>query len=310
MGQLLKIIGWFALVSLLWWGGARFLLPPPEDARATLELILTKEEIARQIEPPRVVILGGSSSRYGFSAEQLSAATGLRAVNLGTHAGLGGRYLLDRAKQNLRAGDLAIIALEPGFYIREDLSVVTARFVQFATPGYLFRAPAWQWPQMIFGVSPHDLLRSYALVAFVGDTPNTVGAQGDEMGSGVENVTDYYRALVERSAALRRPLVTVENMPDYLREFIGWAHNNGVALRAAWPVVFYRPEYESEAYAASFASITETFESLGVPVLGSQLDFALPLELMFDTAYHANSNGRTAATEALIHAITEATPAN
>lgn len=303
MGKLLRILVSFVVISLLWWAGARYVLPWPEDARATFQLMQSKEQIAAAIARPRVVVLGGSSSRYGYSATQLSEETGLHVLNLGTHAGLGGRYLMDRAKTNLRSGDIAIIALEPVFYVSEYLSVVTGRVVQFATPDYALRAPPRQWPYLLFGVSPHDLLRSWILVSFAGQTPETVGRNGDETGNDPSLVTDYYRDMVRNSPVLPRPLPGDKGLPDYLLDFIAWTKTNGVQLWAAWPVIFDRPEYRSDAYSASFESIAAAYKSQGVPVLGNQLDFALPLDQMFDTGYHANSTGRSVASDALAQAI-------
>src|SRR4051794_11320917 len=61
---------------------------------------------------PRLVLVGGSGTLYGIDAELIERKTGVPTVNFGTHAGLGLRYLLTRARRELRPGDRVLLAPE------------------------------------------------------------------------------------------------------------------------------------------------------------------------------------------------------
>lgn len=300
MAKLASILFSFCLTTILWWGGARIVLPPPEDARATYELIQAKEAIAAATPArDRFFFVGGSSSRYGYSAAALSQLTGFNAVNLGSHAGLGSDYLLDRAKRSLRSGDTVLLALEPGLLFEGPPTFVTARIVQFGTPSYVLRAPFSHWPRLIFGVTPHDLLRSWLWVQIGGKLPLQMGEKGDETGNRVDRVVEAMRARLAASELANVPPQGVSTVAPVVREFITWCREAGVHVVIGWPTILYREAYVDEARHLAYEGLVESFAALGVTTIGRQTDFLLKAEHMFDTSYHANDVGRELATRRL-----------
>jgi hypothetical protein len=115
----------------------------------------------------------------------------------------------------------------------------------------------------------------------------------------MEGVTDAIRRAVVSGPGLPYPIVSRETLPRHVEEFHAWCVSNSVVVLAGWPVVLARPQYAMAHYLASFRSIAEMYGALGIRVLGSQEDFFVPLEEIFNTEYHANSVGRRRATQAL-----------
>lgn len=300
MARLTMLIGSFCLASLGWWCGARIFLPPPEDARATHEVIAAKEAIAGATPVrDRLLIVGGSSSRYGYSAAALSRLTGFNAVNLGSHAGLGNSYVLYAAKRSLRSGDTVLLALEPGLLFEAGPTSVTARTVQFETPGYILRAPPSHWASLIFGVAPHDILRSWLLVQIGGHWPLAIGDKGDQTGNRMERITDGMKATVAASGLAQSPPQSVSAIAPVVRDFITWCKERGVRVLIGWPTILYRRAYLDEARRSANENLVKSFASLGLATIGRQTDFLLAAEHMFDTSYHPNDLGREIATRKL-----------
>src|SRR4051812_36376231 len=80
-------------------------------ARKTVAAARSAERAAAQ-HKPRVVILGGSGALFGVDAELMERKLGVPCVNLAVHAGLGTRYLLARARRDLRPGDVVVLTPE------------------------------------------------------------------------------------------------------------------------------------------------------------------------------------------------------
>lgn len=74
-----------------------------------------KEAIAASIAEPKAVLIGGSSVHFGYDACLMSEQLGRKFLNFGTHAALGGGYLLDHAKRVLKRGDVAVLSLNTAF---------------------------------------------------------------------------------------------------------------------------------------------------------------------------------------------------
>ncbi|PSB41880.1 hypothetical protein C7B77_27085 [Chamaesiphon polymorphus CCALA 037] len=86
--------------------------------------ILKKEQLAVKIQPnrQRILIVSGSNGLFGISAEKISQATGIETINLSSHAGLGGEYILNRAAKIIRKGDLILLPIEYSLYYSSGIS--------------------------------------------------------------------------------------------------------------------------------------------------------------------------------------------
>src|SRR5262245_38814378 len=101
------------IASIAWMGVSRQVGQFSISAVWVSGLYERKEAAARRTRDAKIVLVGGSATHYGFSARELQLLTGIPAVNLGTHGGLGMEYLLYRARRSIRRGDIAVLAIEP-----------------------------------------------------------------------------------------------------------------------------------------------------------------------------------------------------
>ncbi len=284
------------------WFGLLHVLPRPNESIWIDGLYKKKEEVARAHSRfPKVVLVGGSSTHFSFSAETVSELTGLSVVNLGTHAGLGGEYLLKRAKASLRNGDTVVLILEHHLLAATKPSSVLASFVATTDTRYILSVDLKDVPTLLFGYSPMQLVRQLAAAALPRSSvlyrPDTVTDYGDESANRPENklpaMVDAVRA--QNPISLTLP----DSPPRYLVEFTNWAKANNIQLLQAWPATLERAEYKSDIYSKYFARYQNIFNAIGFRTIGKQVDYLLPEADMLDTLYHADSVGQAAVSKRL-----------
>ena len=298
MARLATLFVFLALTAAAWFFGARSGLPAPDDAHWIEGLYTAKEHALHRIGGSKVILVGGSSTYYSFSAAQLSRRIGLPAVNFGTHAGLGARYLLDRAARDMEAGDIVVLTIENGLLRNERPTPELTRFVQFYDPGYIRRAGLQSWTPLLVGASPHDLFRSRVWEMLLGGTKIHV----DETGDATDNLASKVTPDVQAIVAATQPVAVETNPndpPAYLRRFVATAREQGVTVFAAWSPMLDRPAYHDQSDPRRLKAISSTYGVLGVPVLGAPQDFLFPLADMYNSGFHLNDIGRVKATARL-----------
>ncbi len=68
--------------------------------------------LEKTYEYNRIILVGGSNVAFGFNSEMLSDSLSCPVVNMGLHAGLGMKFILDNTSQYLHAGDILVVSPE------------------------------------------------------------------------------------------------------------------------------------------------------------------------------------------------------
>ncbi|WP_137128783.1 hypothetical protein [Rhizobium sp. FY34] len=288
------LLGWLCLLQIA---------PTPREVQWINEIYARKENVAREVQGAKYVLIGGSATHYSYSAEVVSKLTGLRVVNLGTHAGLGASYILNRAMRSLNKGDTAVLALEHPMIRPTPPSTILVSHVATSDLDYLRQAPLSQLPYLLFGYSPMQLVRDLASRAIPWNSPlyrsNTVTAFGDESSNTVENKLPYMLNVIRTAAPFGMYALSDMGPTDSLVAFVIWARQHGVNVVYTWPPTTDRLDYLTPTYETYLKAYAAVFEGLGVPVLGKQADYVLPEDEMLDSLYHADVRGARRASAAL-----------
>lgn len=277
---------------------ALYVLPRPADIFWIDSIYGKKEAAARAMDGPRLVLIGGSSTHFSYSARLIAEYTGVPAINFGSHAGVGTEYILYRAQEILKPGDIAILALEyslvgdawrPGWVLAATAA---------ANPRYLLHAPWWQIPILLFGYSPFNIAR-YAPAGALPRGPLQNAAFVDDHGDETSNTPANKQPYMAEVVLAAAPHYALPNGLESVGDFVAWAKANDIRVLRAWPPTDDRAEYAQQRYREMFAAITDAFARQGVPTAGDVTDYLLPLEMMFNATYHADSNGQTLVSERL-----------
>jgi hypothetical protein len=73
---------------------------------------IDKHRVLHQTPSPKIVFVGGSNLAFGLDSPQIEEKFRMPVVNMGVHASLGLRYMLDEIKEDIHQGDIIIISPE------------------------------------------------------------------------------------------------------------------------------------------------------------------------------------------------------
>jgi hypothetical protein len=80
------------------------------------QMISVKEGLLAELNSPRIVFLGGSTTLFGIDAGRVSAALHVDAMNMGLHGALRLDRFMMLARGNVKRGDILVMPLEPLYY--------------------------------------------------------------------------------------------------------------------------------------------------------------------------------------------------
>ncbi|MBC8085896.1 MAG: hypothetical protein H7Z40_01425 [Phycisphaerae bacterium] len=294
----------FVTVLLL---GCAALLSVPAPANDFLQAIQDKERVLSAAPSPRTVLVGGSSTAFGFNSAALAAATGRSVVNMGVHAGLGLDFMLRSVEDSLRAGDLVIVSPEYELFdksLRNNTVLYQILPYMQSPDTYLHSVAERVEYRLQLRVQRMQRIVAHLMKRMVGRTtaPDmyrraSFSALGDFW------LPDSTRSVLDTNRYIGPPKpaeVPDESTVRRLSTFADKASQRGAS------VVLLYPPLVSPAYARDSANIAGLQQALektlrpAVTIAGTPQDFVWPAEYFFDTEYHLNPRGRDRRTSQLI----------
>jgi hypothetical protein len=294
-----------------------------------VDLIFSKKEkiaLDAPLDRQRILIISGSNSLFGLSAKTISRETGLPTINLGSHAGLGGAYILERSEKLIRKGDIILLPLEYGFYsssgISEDFKKgdILARFLISYDRGSLEKVSATSIANFFFSnafsgdgkkeymsyfhgnLDKKDILERLQKQKLTGGCYGglTFNEYGDETCNiGYEDAP--VNPVVIKTAMPRE--ISEIDPGGYIQQFVKLATTKGAKIIPLYPVSTYTDDYQDLAFEKSAQKIKKYWADLGIDFQDSLTDSLLPPSLMFDGYYHPKDAGRGKRTKSVITQI-------
>jgi hypothetical protein len=284
-------------------------LPKAGIARAggeiawTASLYSQKTRMAEEIEGPRILVIGGSSSLFSFDARAAQERLKVPVVNFGTHAGLGLDYILERASRLLRPGDTVILVPEYELLTRStSTSEHTIQMAIFYDPQFLQTLPWRDRAQYLFGynVLPSLVSAARTFLGYAADGRNDIVL--DQTGNARGNTVALSNVKALREAAPGNRPIAAERIAD-LREFSERAKSLGIRIFVVPPALIETPAYVDISFRRFQKHLERLYGSLGMqPVGDSRMGFLSP-EDMYDSVYHANDRGRTRYTQRVLASL-------
>lgn len=122
----------------------------PQYSDSYTASLVDKYHSLKNIEEPKIVLLGDSNVAFGIKSELLEESFGMPVVNMGLQTGLGNAFLENLAKINVAEGDIYIIChttySDDGKFLDPSLAWVTlenhSEFWNLMTPVQAFQLPA------------------------------------------------------------------------------------------------------------------------------------------------------------------------
>lgn len=277
------------LMALFWLASVYGQLGAPTgSSEVPYQLILQKSKAVEVAKGPRVLLFGGSSTRYSFKARVLTEELKRPTINFGITAGLQVRYMLEQARKVAKSGDTVVLIPEYSIY-EDELHWSMMDYVLSHDPAYFKALPM---PEQLKWAGSIPFRRLFnGLVSRVKPgwdfklyKPDKIDEYGDE-----ENhpAKDRKAELVNE----KQPFKKFERIPTpgikpMIASFATWCKQNGIQLIATYPATITFPDYDREPYTSTFARIRALYDGLGINVVGEPKDFMYPKDMFFDMEYH------------------------
>ena len=111
----------------------------------------------------RIILVGGSATLFGIDAELIEKKLNIPTINLGTHAGLGLRYLLKRAARISHPDDIIILSPEYETWndAYRDGPGIFLDYVWTYDKPYLFHLPKKELANLMWNIPLADYSDSF-----------------------------------------------------------------------------------------------------------------------------------------------------
>ncbi|TAF55948.1 MAG: hypothetical protein EAZ61_03755, partial [Oscillatoriales cyanobacterium] len=203
-------------------------------------------ERAIAADRPKLVLISGSNAHYGIRCATIVERTGLYCVNGGIHAGIGIDYLLDRARDWLRPGDIALLPLEFNHYT--DRGIPSKFFIHYVLRydrDYILQRPPLEQLRFWFGL-PISRIGQRTISKLLGHAPPPETAHAEEVGEYGDRLRNDPS---DRNATQQRYVEEADPLPVLfgaaptgstagarsIRRFIRWCRDHDVTPIATWP---------------------------------------------------------------------------
>ncbi|MEA5553454.1 hypothetical protein VB713_21175 [Anabaena cylindrica UHCC 0172] len=275
-----------------------------------------KKNKALSISGQKIIIVSGSNSLFGISAEKISQSTGIPTVNLAIHAGLGVEYILNDVKKILNKRDIVLLPLEYNFYV--DKKQITRMYLKHIlsndTEYFWNNLNHFQQIQHLLQLSNSDIFNSFLSKNSKKEiwANLKIRASQKKCYSGFL-LNDYGDELCNINV---KPLKNLKNKFDLptddkyqidqmgsVRDFIIWCKDRQIKVLPLYPVMLEDDKFYQSKYRSFFQKIQNFYEKNGVSILGDPYQAALSYNLMFNTTYHPNDQGRNVRTQQVLSLI-------
>jgi hypothetical protein len=281
------------------------------EANDYLLAIRTKHENLSRLKSPRILFMGGSSAAFGIDSKSIGDSLNMNGFNLGLHAGLGIKFMVNEALDVVRPGDVLIVSTE--YYLDEG----QIKMLAYMNQKYELTAKYLELGLQEKISYPYEL-KMIELLERTQRIQATV-VKGKKAVVKLDT-NDFYKSAgftgrgdYELHLDKERPWGIFVKYDQKDKDYSAGIEilNRLNALKEKRVRVFYVfPAYPMEEFAVHKVPL-KSFESqlkngLLFPVLGSPEDFLYPENEFYDTVYHLLRKGREKRTATLVRQIREA----
>ena len=240
----------------------------------------------------KLIYASGSSGFYGVRCRELSSMIGRPAINFGLHAGLGLRYLMDRALAACSPGDVIVLGPEWETYAGPRYGEYACDYIMSRRPDYLASLPFLEricivrsaGPQRVFsGVWSRLINQEHS-----GSRNNLSGIVNDH-GDRMITLADEARrdsSLIKRTQALPPWKSPPADLVEDVLKFSKACRAKDVRLAVTFAAMCVEPDADIRRVHLVDAGVRELWGATATPVLGTAGSALYGPEDAFDTPYH------------------------
>ena len=263
----------------------------PATPRASKSLLFAnqkKDELLQRVKSPRMIFVGGSNLSFGLNSQIIKNELNINPINTAVHAAIGVRYMLENTIQNIREGDIVILALEYGHFYKDynNASEELLRTIFDVEPSKVKLLNFRQAVNLIpfvpkYTLSKLRLSEYFNVIESDIYSVNSFNKYGDTY-THWEMKPETIKPLERIEGQFNKSVI--QNILDFQAE---------VSRKGATLLVTY-PGFQDISYENSIEKIEivrRKLETNGLVTLGCPYRYKIPNDMMFNTPYHLNKEG-------------------
>jgi len=252
-----------------------------------------------------MVFVGGSSVAFGLDSKFIEKKLGFPVVNMGLHANIGLRYMLDEIKQYIGKNDIVVIIPEyQQFYnnLLNSNDIALWLILDIFPTGIKYIKSPKQYFALMKSIP--IIMRSKLIGGFLmllGKFPIDPVYSRCAFNENGDVISHLDKKSVDSS---KKPLFETEKLSfnneaiSVINELNSYADNSGVMVFFIFPCIS-DIHYGNNQEQIQFC-YRRLKSDMTIPILSPPIKYTLPIENFFDTVYHLNAKGRKIRTEKVI----------
>lgn len=288
-----------------------FFIPDYFVRESALGAAPQKQKLLKETNSPRIIFLGGSNLCFGLQSKRIAETFQLPVVNLGLHAGIGLRYMIQDLKPYINNGDLIVLATEYTDYYSDQYwgNIELASMIFDVDPAGLAHLSLYHWEKLIPSIFKYGSLKIVKVPKIIRYYWGSRDMDIREFGYYNKHTfnkfgdTYYHWGLDNLSfSPYPGPSNNNLNMKAYsdIENFIAYAKNKGA------DVMILPPAIQNKTFINQSIIIEEIERELSkrnISFQNSPEVYCFDDSLFFNTPYHLNKTGVDKRTTLIIEDI-------
>ena len=261
-----------------------------------LAALIDKENRLNKLDSNRLIFVGGSNLAFGLNSALIEEQLPVKVANLGLHAGLSLKFMINEATALMKSGDVIILNLEYPLYLDDfnpDIDLI-----QFTQEIYPKSKDYYQFNLKELLEARYEKFKKYFEQQDFKIDSVFNRKQFDKYG---DNIGHLNKKSLDKLID-REPIgfVEMDESLNVLKNFLSLCKKKKVRIFIAYP-----PYPKSEFIGRNKERITQIDQQLRndlpeIKVINSPEDYLFPDDFFYDTIYHLNAKGRMVRTELFI----------
>lgn len=291
----------FVLISLIILYVSLRIVPP--DNSRYLKANLNKQFLLQRTQSPKIILVGGSNLAFGVDSEEIEKSLKKPVVNMGLHASLGLRFMLEEIKPYLKNGDIVVIVPEYEHFYETSLDgegeILMDLF--YSNPSVIGLFTSLRQYKNLISAFPYWSVK-FQLMNLTGGEPKGIYSRYsfNQKGDISLKLDQTATKFINGSKFPEKPRWDTIR---FLNQFENYAQIKGVTL------LYSFPPFSSNGYKLNEKQIMflyqEMKKTLKLKMINQPQDYVFPNDFFYDSDYHINSSGKKIRTKKLINNILE-----
>ena len=276
----------------------------PKNNNHILLSLKDKNSYLQSSSEKKLVIVGGSNTLFGINSSTLEENFSYNVINMGLHAGLGLRYIINDVKNYLNEGDIVLVIPEyellvgglNGESVLNNLIKEYPQAVQ-AMDVNNFKVAIGNFPEFMRGQ-----VRGVIKTLLNASNNNTSNSNNAITRNNVNSNGDIISNFDKDSLQVNAKTAPLSNLDPqavkFLNDFYEEMSNKRVNVYMSWPSIL---DDQYNNWITTIQDIeVELNNKLSIPIISKSSDYKFNQDKIFDTVYHLNESGREIRTKTLI----------